>query len=481
MRRRIERLAQHPHAHSDHQREHEAEDQDQPAVGRARLRRPERLLEHAELLAELPPLELRLDDRLVVALREVLERVEQVLVLDLQRVQLFGHGGRRVDLALDLLAELREPVDLRLRGLAAQLGAARLRLGLLGDRVERRRLVGGGLLDRLLEPSDLVACANHVGVLLGEAAREGFGERELEHLEPARRARVVVRGTHHLRARELAAVEVRVARRLVVVALRGCELGQHPLELPLVRVELFGQRTRVVVLHLRDLALGLVHALREPVELAFDELEALLRLLDPRVDVGLDEVVGEALRDVARDVRIVVLVDDPELVDLELLARVAGGALLELRNDRLDAHVLAHPVDDLLAQQVLRLLLVEAELVDDPRQAGPREDLRRHQVQALIDVALLHPRLHQLLGDRLRLHQHRGVARVDVRERHRDPVDHEHHAEGARPRDLGAAAQDRAEVVDLEAAVDVHEESPRGLQGRVTTTGSARRRVGRQP
>ena len=76
---------------------------------------------------------------------------------------------------------------------------------------------------------------------------------------------------------------------------------------------------------------------------------------------------------------------------------------------------LAHQVDDLLAEQVLRLLLVQPELVDDLRQARPGEDLRGHQVQALVDVALRDARLDQLLGDRLRLHQHGGVARVDVR------------------------------------------------------------------
>jgi hypothetical protein len=48
-------------------------------------------------------------------------------------------------------------------------------------------------------------------------------------------------------------------------------------------------------LHLLDVGLDLADALRQPVELALDELEALLRGLDARVDVGLDEVVGEPL------------------------------------------------------------------------------------------------------------------------------------------------------------------------------------------
>ena len=133
----VERFEQDPHAEPHHHREHDAEDQDQRAIGRARLGRLERRLEHAELLTELPALELRLHDRLVVALREVLERVEQVLVLDLQRVELFGDRGRAVELGLDLVADLREALDLRLRGRAAQRGAARHRLGLLRERVER--------------------------------------------------------------------------------------------------------------------------------------------------------------------------------------------------------------------------------------------------------------------------------------------------------------------------------------------------------
>jgi hypothetical protein len=80
-----------------------------------------------------------------------------------------------------------------------------------------------------------------------------------------------------------------------------------------------------------------------------------------------------------------------------LIATLAPrAALLELGHHRLDAHVLAHQVDQLLAEQVLRLLLVEAELVDDPRHARPREDLRGHQMQTLVDIALRDDRLDEI-------------------------------------------------------------------------------------
>jgi hypothetical protein len=40
--------------------------------------------------------------------------------------------------------------------------------------------------------------------------------------------------------------------------------------------------------------------------------------------------------------------------------------------------------------------LVEAELVDDPRHARPREDLRGHQMQTLVDIALRDTRLDEI-------------------------------------------------------------------------------------
>jgi hypothetical protein len=102
----VERLEQDPDAHAEHQREHRAEDHDQRALGALGSGAWNAGFEHAELLAELTPLELRLHGGLVVALREVLERVEQVLVLDLERVELLRDRGRRVELGLELLGDL---------------------------------------------------------------------------------------------------------------------------------------------------------------------------------------------------------------------------------------------------------------------------------------------------------------------------------------------------------------------------------------
>jgi len=100
--------------------------------------------------------------------------------------------------------------------------------------------------------------------------------------------------------------------------------------------------------------------------------------------VRLDEIVGEALCDVARDDRIVVVVEDPELVDRDLAPRAS---LLELGHHRLDPHVLAHQVRSAPRGAGTSTPSCTGEFVDDPRHARPREDLRGHQMQTLVDVA----------------------------------------------------------------------------------------------
>ena len=137
-------------------------------------------------------------------------------------------------------------------------------------------------------------------------------------------------------------------------------------------------------------------------------------------------------------------------------SRVRTALALELRNHRLDADAGAHQVDDLLAQHVLGLFLVETDLVDDRGQAGAREDLRAHDVQALVDVAPLHAGADELLVDRLGLHEDRGVARVDVGQRHRDPIGGQHHQQRGEGGDLGPPANDAGEVTELEVTFNVH-------------------------
>ena len=232
------------------------------------------------------------------------------------------------------------------------------------------------------------------------------------------------------------------------------QIAQHPLEPALVRREVLGQAAGVLVLDPGDVRLHHADALGQAVELALDEVEALLGGLHPGVDVALDEIVGQLLGHVHRDLRAVVVEDDLELVDHELAA--LSGFLRELGNHGLDADARTHEVDDLVAQHVLGLLQVQIQLVDDARQARAAQDLGRHQVQPLVEIAVLHARAHQILGHGLGLHQHGGVARVDVGQRHGEPVARQEDQQGGERGHLAAAAHEALEVSDLEAAFDVH-------------------------
>ena len=195
----------------------------------------------------------------------------------------------------------------------------------------------------------------------------------------------------------------------------------------------------------------------EALELAADEFGRVSRSAHPLPDVLLDEVVGQPVGDRGGRGGRVRPVDELEGVDLQLL--VAPARLLrdlQLGQHRVDPDVAAHEGDDLLPGHLLGLLGIEVQVVDDLGETTPREDLHGHEVEAVVEIALVQARLHEALGDGLGLDQQGGVGLVLVGQERRE----EDRPDEDRPRHAGtrdqSTARDAYELADLEAGVEVH-------------------------
>ena len=137
----------------------------------------------------------------------------------------------------DLVREILDALDLLLRLPLAQRGPlqAGLRL-LLHQRAARR--IHAALLElghRDFEPLQLGLRLDDVGVLLGEAAGAQVREEELQQLETAARAGVVVGRRERGRLGDLAAEEGLVAARLGQLALRDRAVAEQALQAALIR------------------------------------------------------------------------------------------------------------------------------------------------------------------------------------------------------------------------------------------------------
>ena len=365
------------------QADHEADHGDQPPVGRVRLLRQERRIEHAELLA-LPPLLQSFRHLGVDLLVEKLQVVLlQHLVVSREVCELLLGPRGVLDALLELLYAPVDVRDLPLEVLHLEPGLIEEGIGSLrdGDRASRVRGPNGGALQSGNPSQDSLDVGVLRGVTLLQLSQPCAKRSELRGLVSGRRPGCGTRvGRALVELGESLPGRLQARRERLLLELQ-------PLEGRQVRACLLGEAAHASLLELSE---GLLLQLELPSrirELSLDEGDGARHLFLAGAHRFLDEQARQAVGDVLSHPRVAVNVLDRERVFALDVDRNSG----------------AHRLEDVRHRSLAGSLRVGVELRDDLLQPGSAEDLLANREQSRPRRIL--GRLDERLGNLLLFHE----------------------------------------------------------------------------